>query len=44
VGKAGCDFVEERIMKLEMDNSVASFVRLKDHQYNRSHVPIDGKK
>jgi hypothetical protein len=25
-GKAGCDFVEERIMKpLEMDNSVASF-------------------
>jgi CubicO group peptidase (beta-lactamase class C family) len=30
VSGAWCDFVEERIMKpLEMDNSVASFVRLK---------------
>jgi hypothetical protein len=30
-GKLEKDFVEERIMKpLEMDNSVASFVRLKD--------------
>jgi hypothetical protein len=37
--------VEERIMKpLEMDNSVASFVRLKDTtNIIAPHVPIDGK-
>jgi hypothetical protein len=45
VGKAWCDFVEERIMKpLEMDNSVASFVRLRDTtNIIAPHVPIDGK-
>jgi CubicO group peptidase (beta-lactamase class C family) len=44
-GKSWCDFVEERIMKpLEMDNSVASFVRLKDTtNIIAPHVPIDGK-
>jgi CubicO group peptidase (beta-lactamase class C family) len=44
-GKSWCDFVEERIMKpLEMDNSVASFVRLHDTtNIIAPHVPIDGK-
>ncbi len=44
-GKSWCDFVEERIMKpLEMDNSVASFARLKDTtNIIAPHVPIDGK-
>jgi CubicO group peptidase (beta-lactamase class C family) len=44
-GKSWCDFVEERIMKpLEMNNSVASFVRLKDTtNIIAPHVPIDGK-
>jgi CubicO group peptidase (beta-lactamase class C family) len=34
-GKSWCDFVEGIMKPLEMDNSVASFVRL-GHQYNRS--------
>ncbi|MDR6843786.1 serine hydrolase [Flavobacterium granuli] len=40
-----CDFVENRIMKpLEMNNSAASFVRLKDtSNVIVPHVPIDGK-
>jgi hypothetical protein len=42
VGKAGFDL--EGIMKpLEMDNSVASFVRLKDTTNIIAHVPIDVK-
>jgi CubicO group peptidase (beta-lactamase class C family) len=44
-GKSWCDFVENRIMKpLEMKNSAASFVRLKDtSNVIVPHVPIDGK-
>ncbi|SDW88831.1 serine hydrolase [Flavobacterium degerlachei] len=44
-GKSWADFVEDRIMKpLEMNNSAASFVRLKDStNIIAPHVPIDGK-
>ncbi|MFV8270363.1 serine hydrolase [Flavobacterium sp. GT2N3] len=44
-GLSWCDFVEERMMKpLEMNNSVASFLRLKDTtNIIAPHVPIDGK-
>jgi len=44
-GMSWCDFVENRIMKpLEMNNSVASFVRLKDTtNVIAPHVPIDKK-
>ncbi|WP_310558182.1 serine hydrolase [Flavobacterium sp.] len=44
-GKSWCDFIEERIMKpLEMNNSAASFVRLKDStNIIAPHVPTDGK-
>jgi CubicO group peptidase (beta-lactamase class C family) len=44
-GMSWCDFVENRIMKpLEMNNSAASFVRLKDtSNVIVPHVPIDGK-
>ena len=44
-GKTWCDFIEERIMKpLEMKNSAASFVRLKDtSNVIVPHVPTDGK-
>ncbi len=44
-GKTWCDFIEERIMKpLEMNNSAASFVRLKDTtNVIAPHVPTDGK-
>lgn len=44
-GKSWCDFVEERIMKpLEMNNSAASYVRLKDStNIIAPHVPMDGK-
>jgi CubicO group peptidase (beta-lactamase class C family) len=44
-GKSWCDFIEERIMKpLEMNNSAASFLRLKDStNIIAPHVPIDGK-
>lgn len=44
-GKSWGDFIEERIMKpLEMNNSAASFVRLKDTtNIIAPHVPIDGK-
>ncbi|WP_348813643.1 serine hydrolase [Flavobacterium maritimum] len=44
-GKNWCDFVEERIMKpLEMNNSAASYLRLKDStNIIAPHVPIDGK-
>lgn len=44
-GKSWCDFIEERIMKpLEMNNSAASFVRLKDTtNVIAPHVPTDGK-
>ncbi|MNS04271.1 D-alanyl-D-alanine-carboxypeptidase/endopeptidase AmpH precursor [compost metagenome] len=44
-GKSWCDFVEERIMKpLEMNNSAASYLRLKDStNIIAPHVPIDGK-
>ncbi|MGO4821559.1 MULTISPECIES: serine hydrolase [unclassified Flavobacterium] len=44
-GKSWCDFIEERIMKpLEMNNSAASFVRLKDtSNIIDPHVPVDGK-
>lgn len=44
-GKSWSDFIEERIMKpLEMNNSAASFVRLKDTtNIITPHVPIDGK-
>jgi CubicO group peptidase (beta-lactamase class C family) len=40
-----CDFIESRIMKpLEMKNSAASFIRLKDtSNVIAPHVPIDGK-
>ncbi|PJJ09054.1 CubicO group peptidase (beta-lactamase class C family) [Flavobacterium sp. 1] len=44
-GISWCDFVESRIMKpLEMKNSAASFVRLKDtSNVIVPHVPVDGK-
>ncbi|TDE42269.1 serine hydrolase [Flavobacterium rhamnosiphilum] len=44
-GLSWCDFVEQRMMKpLEMNNSAASFVRLKDTtNIIVPHVPIDGK-
>lgn len=44
-GKSWGDFIEERIMKpLEMNNSAASFVRLRDTtNIIAPHVPIDGK-
>lgn len=44
-GMSWCDFVESRIMKpLEMKNSAASFVRLKDtSNVIVPHVPINGK-
>ncbi|MBA4317220.1 MAG: serine hydrolase [Flavobacterium sp.] len=44
-GKSWCDFIEERMMKpLEMNNSAASFVRLKDTtNVIAPHVPTDGK-
>lgn len=44
-GKSWCDFIEERIMKpLQMNNSAASFVRLKDTTNTIvPHVPINGK-
>lgn len=44
-GKTWCDFIEERIMKpLEMKNSAASFVRLKDtSNVIVPHVPTEGK-
>ncbi len=44
-GKSWADFVEERIMKpLEMNNSAASYVRLKDStNIIAPHVPINGK-
>lgn len=44
-GMSWCDFVENRIMKpLEMNNSAASFVRLKDtSNVIVPHVPINGK-
>ena len=44
-GLSWCDFVESRIMKpLEMNNSAASFVRLKDtSNVIVPHVPIAGK-
>lgn len=44
-GKTWCDFIEERIMKpLEMNNSAASFLRLKDTtNVIAPHVPTDGK-
>ncbi|TRX24627.1 serine hydrolase [Flavobacterium franklandianum] len=44
-GQSWCDFIEERIMKpLEMNNSAASFVRLKDTtNIIAPHVPTDGK-
>ena len=44
-GNSWCDFIEERIMKpLEMNNSAASFLRLKDTtNIIAPHVPIDGK-
>ncbi|TDE54377.1 serine hydrolase [Flavobacterium sp. GT3P67] len=44
-GLSWCDFVEQRMMKpLEMNNSVASFLRLKDTtNIIAPHVPIDGK-
>ncbi|WP_367754692.1 serine hydrolase [Flavobacterium sp. WC2430] len=44
-GKSWCDFIEERIMKpLEMNNSAASYVRLKDTtNIIAPHVPINGK-
>jgi CubicO group peptidase (beta-lactamase class C family) len=40
-----CDFIESRITKpLDMKNSAASFVRLKDtSNVIAPHVPIDGK-
>jgi CubicO group peptidase (beta-lactamase class C family) len=40
-----CDFIENRIMKpLDMKNSAASFVRLKDtSNVIAPHVPLDGK-
>ena len=44
-GKTWCDFIEERIMKpLEMNNSAASYLRLKDTtNIIAPHVPTDGK-
>jgi CubicO group peptidase (beta-lactamase class C family) len=44
-GKSWCDFIEERILKpLEMKNSAASFLRLKDTtNIIAPHVPTDGK-
>ena len=44
-GQSWCDYIEERIMKpLEMNNSAASFVRLKDTtNIIDPHVPTDGK-
>jgi CubicO group peptidase (beta-lactamase class C family) len=44
-GKSWCDFVEERIMApLDMKNSAASFVRLKDStNIIAPHVPLNGK-
>lgn len=44
-GQSWCNFIEERIMKpLEMNNSAASFLRLKDTtNIIAPHVPIDGK-
>ena len=44
-GLPWCDFIEQRIMKpLEMNNSAASFLRLKDStNIIAPHVPIDGK-
>ena len=45
IGLSWCDFVEQRIMKpLEMNNSAASYLRLKDStNIIAPHVPIDGK-
>ncbi|MDD5151250.1 MAG: serine hydrolase, partial [Flavobacterium sp.] len=44
-GETWCDFIENHIMKpLEMNNSAASFVRLKDTtNVIAPHVPTDGK-
>jgi len=44
-GKTWCDFIEERIMNpLAMNNSAASFLRLKDTtNIIAPHVPTDGK-
>lgn len=44
-GETWCDFIEQRIMKpLEMNNSAASYVRLKDTtNIIAPHVPTDGK-
>ena len=44
-GLSWCDFVEQRMMKpLEMNNSAASFLRLKDStNIIAPHVPINGK-
>ncbi|WP_264565193.1 serine hydrolase [Flavobacterium sp. N3904] len=44
-GVSWCEFIEGRIMKpLDMKNSAASFVRLKDtSNVIAPHVPIDGK-
>ena len=44
-GKSWADFIEQRIMHpLQMNNSAASFVRLKDStNIIAPHVPIDGK-
>jgi CubicO group peptidase (beta-lactamase class C family) len=44
-GLSWCEFIENRIMKpLDMKNSAASFVRLKDtSNVIAPHVPIDGK-
>jgi CubicO group peptidase (beta-lactamase class C family) len=44
-GMTWCDFIENRIMKpLDMKNSAASFVRLKDSSnVIAPHVPMDGK-
>ncbi|MBX9887542.1 MAG: serine hydrolase [Flavobacteriaceae bacterium] len=44
-GKSWCDFIEDRIMKpLEMNNSAASYVRLKDStNIIAPHVPMNGK-
>ncbi|MFV8442802.1 serine hydrolase [Flavobacterium sp. LB2P44] len=44
-GLSWCDFVEKRIMKpLEMNNSAASFLRLKDTtNIIAPHVPVNGK-
>lgn len=44
-GQSWCDFIEERILKpLEMKNSAASFLRLKDTtNIIAPHVPTDGK-